>query len=136
MNRIVPFEKTYEEEYAEWFSNVYPAMQKPQRQIVLMYCEDRICGYFQYYVNLGTFMMEEIQIEREHHGKGVFSAFYSWLVRQLPNDIKTVEAYAHKANRRSREILEHLGLVQMEKGQENDFCHYRGTYQNLLNRYL
>ena len=48
MSRIAPFDKTYEEEYAEWFSNVYPAMQKPQRQIVLMYCEDRICGYFQY----------------------------------------------------------------------------------------
>ena len=36
MSRITPSDKTKEEELDEWYSNVYPAMQKPQRQIVLM----------------------------------------------------------------------------------------------------
>ena len=136
MKQISPFEKTYEEAYEMWFSNVYPAMQKPQRQIVLMYCEDQICGYFQYYVNLGTFMMEEIQIRKEHHGKGLFSAFFSWLVHQLPSNIATVEAYAHKTNDKSQGILRHLGLVQIGEDQESDTYHYRGEYQTLLNRYF
>ena len=135
MSLIAPSDKTYEEEYAEWFSNVCPALQKPQRQIVLMYCNGQICGYFQYYVNLGRFMMEEIQIEKEHQGKGLFTAFYSWLVRQLPSDIKNVEAYAHKANDKSQGILQHLGLERIGEDEESNTYHYRGAYQNLLNRY-
>ena len=60
-----------------------PAIKKEPRKIVLMYSSLELIGYFQYYTTDKTFMMEEIQIKREHHGKGVFREFYSWLMQKL-----------------------------------------------------
>ena len=103
MNEIAPTGNTYEQDYAHWHASVAPAMQKPQRQIVLMYDGAHLCGYFQYYVNASTFMMEEIQIEKTHQGTGIFSAFFCWLLAQLPDKIEAVEAYALKQNQKSQE---------------------------------
>ena len=77
MNEIAPTGNTYEQDYAHWHASVAPAMQKPQRQIALMYDGAHPCGYFQYYVNATTFMMEEIQIEKPYQGSGIFSSFFS-----------------------------------------------------------
>ena len=136
MSVIAPTSNTYEEDYEIWFSCVYPAMQKTQRQMILLYDEDNIIGYFQYYVNEEIWMMEEIQIRKRYHGTGVFSALYAWLVRQLPGNIKTVEAYAHKQNVKSQGILTHLGLKQIGENKSGNSYHYRGDYKNFLNRYL
>ena len=96
MSRIAPTGNAYEDDYKIWFSNIYPAMEKTQRQIVLMYSEKDIIGYFQYNVNCETFMMEDIQVNQVYHGTGIFSALYTWLVCQLPGNIKNVESYADK----------------------------------------
>lgn len=136
MSLIAPTGNSYDDDYKIWFSNVCPAMQQPQRQIILMYCDKHIVGYFQYYVNSGIFMMEEIQIEKSFHGKGIFSAFYSWLVQQLPCGIEIVEAYAHKKNVKSQGILEHLGLKQIGESKNGNSYHYRGEYSDLRNKYL
>ena len=135
MSVIAPTGQTYDEEYREWYSNVYPAMQKPPRQIALMYAEDRIIGYFQYYVNNGLLMMEEIQLEQAYHGTGVFSAFYAWLVGQLTEEIDCVEAFSHKSNVRSQGILGHLGLKRIGDCKNGDCYHYRGSYGSLKERY-
>ena len=124
------------EDYENWFSNVCPALQKPQRQIALMYCGEHIVGYFQYYVNGGTFMMEEIQIDKAHQGKGLFRQFFSWLLPQLPQNTESVEAYAHISNVRSQRILESLGLSRMEDDSDGDFYRYKGKYARLLGKYL
>lgn len=83
MSIIAPTGNSYDEDYKIWLSNIEPAMQKPQRQIILMLCDNDIVGYFQYYINSRTFMMEEIQIEKTYQRTGIFSSFYSWLVYQL-----------------------------------------------------
>ena len=62
MSVIAPTGNTYEQDFQLWQSSVAPALSKQQRQIVLMYSDDEIVGYFQYYVNDSVFMMEEIQI--------------------------------------------------------------------------
>lgn len=135
MTLIVPTGCTYEEDYQTWFSYVYPAMQKPQRQIVVMYAGDSIIGYFQYDIRNETLMMEEIQIKKPYHGSGVFSAFYAWLVRQLPDDIKTVEAYSNKKNIKSQSVLEHLGLTRCGENKNGNSYYYRGDYKTILERY-
>ena len=134
MSRITPSDKTKEEELDEWYSNVYPAMQKPQRQIVLMLSEGKTVGFFQYYVNGEVFMMEEIQVEPEWQGSGIFGALYSWLLPRLDGKIKVVEAYAHEKNSASMAILEHLGLCK--HSQDGVFCLYRGEYVALVKKYL
>lgn len=136
MSWICPTENEYEKDYKTWFSNVFPAVQKPQRQIILIYCEKKLCGYFQYYVNSDTFMMEEIQIKKEYQQKGIFPLFFSWLIHQLPNNIENVEAYAHKNNIKSQGILEHLGLKRIGETNDGMLWHFKGEYRSLLDRYL
>lgn len=133
MTLIAPTGNTYEQDFGEWYGNVYPAMQKEPRQIVLMYDGDTMVGYFQYYVAKGVFMMEEIQIQEAHQGTGLFRAFYVWLLKQIKEGVQYVEAYSHKKNRKSQGILEHLGLSQCGENQNGNSYHYRGNYKDLVN---
>ena len=67
MSIIAPTDNSYDEDYEIWSSHIIPAIQKEQRQIVLMCVESELVGYFQYYINSDTdsLMMEEIQIKKE-----------------------------------------------------------------------
>ena len=128
MNEIAPTGNSYEDDYHEWYENVYPAMQKAPRQMVIMRQGDALVGFFQYYVNDGRFVMEEIQLQREIQGKGVFEAFFQWLLPRLPRDVKTVEAYAQRNNLKSQGILNHLGLERIDVDETVLFFHYRGDF--------
>ena len=108
MEPIVPGEFVFE----EWAAAVGGGLKSPRRQIVLMTAEnDELAGFFQYYVNDTTFMMEEIQIrpayQRNH---GLFRGLYEWLVPQFENQPPYVEAFNHFSNHQSHGILLHMGL--------------------------
>ena len=47
MSVISPTGNTYEQDFQMWQSSVAPALQKQQREIVLMHSDDEIVGYFQ-----------------------------------------------------------------------------------------
>ena len=136
MSEIAPTGNSYDEDFTQWYESVCPAMEKPQRQIVLFIDGEEIVGYFQYYVNGGIFMMEEIQLRKKYHGTGVFGAFYRWLLPQLPADLETVQAYAHKENAKSRGILYRLGLTPAGENKNGRTIFYRGEYAKLRERYL
>lgn len=137
MSIIAPTNNSYEDDFEIWSSHIIPAIQKEQRQIVLMYVDNKLVGYFQYYINSDTdsFMMEEIQINKEFQGTGLFSEFYNWLIKNLPKDIMYVEAYANKKNYKSQCILKHLGLVKLGENKNGNSFYYKGKYVDLLNRY-
>ena len=137
MSLIAPTDNSYDEDYEIWSSHIIPAIQKEQRQIVLMCVESELVGYFQYYINNDTdsLMMEEIQIKKEFQGTGLFSEFYNWLIKNLPKDIMYVEAYANKKNYKSQSILKHLGLVELGENRNGNSFYYKGKYVDLLNRY-
>ena len=137
MSKIALTNNPYQYDYELWYSQIHPAMQKEQRQIVLMYVDNKLSGYFQYYINNenASLMMEEIQLKKEYHGTGLFSAFYRWFVKLLPNNIAYVEAYANKKNYKSQSVLEYLGLVKMGENQNGNYFYYKGKYVDLLNRY-
>ena len=136
MAAIAPTGNSYEEDFQVWYSNVMPAMQKAPRQIVLMYVEGSLAGYFQYYINAATnsLMMEEIQIKAPYHGTGLFTAFYKWLTNQLPEDVLSVEAYAHKTNSKSQGILAYLGLTCQGENKNGNTFYYKGNYADLLQK--
>ncbi len=71
-----------------------------------------------------------------YHGTGLFSEFYKWLVRQLPEDILYVEAYAHKNNIKSQGILNYLGLTVSGENNNGNSFYYKGRYADLLSKYL
>ena len=137
MSIIAPTNNSYNEDYGIWSSYITPAIQKEQRQIVLMFAESKLVGYFQYYINGDTnsLMMEEIQIEKAFQGMGLFSEFYNWLIKSLPKNIMYVEAYANKKNLKSQSILKHLGLVESGENKNGNSFYFKGAYVNLLNKY-
>ena len=137
MSIIAPTDNSYNEDFEIWSSYLTPAMQKEQRQIILMFAESKLVGYFQYYINvdINSLMMEEIQIAKEFQGTGIFSALYKWLIEQLPKDVESVEAYANKKNLKSQSILKHLGLVESGENKNGNSFYFKGAYVNLLNKY-
>ncbi len=137
MSIIAPTDNSYNEDFEIWSSYLTPAMQKKQRQMVLMYVDNKLVGYFQYYINGDTnsLMMEEIQIEKAFQGTGLFSEFYNWLIKNLHKDIMYVEAYANKNNYKSQSILKHLGLVELGENKNGNSFYYKGAYVDLLNKY-
>ena len=137
MSLIAPTGNSYHKDLEGWRSYVVPDMQKEHRQIVLMYVDDTLAGFFQYSINVDTYslMMEEIQIKKEFQGTGLFSALYKWLVQQLPKDILYVEAYANKKNHKSQAILVHLGLARLGENKNGLSFYYKGNYADLLNKY-
>ena len=134
MNEIAPCGKSRDEEFNNWFYTVLPAIQKEPRQMVLMLDSDEIIGYFQYYTRETLLMMEEIQIKKNYHGCGIFGQFYIWLVRALPDNLATVEAFADRRNAKSIAVLSHLGLCKIEEVR-NGILHFKGEYKNIKDRY-
>ena len=135
MSRIAPTGNSYDEDFSMWMSCIKPALEKAPRQILLLYDNDEIIGYFQYYVNDGVFMMEDIQLREQYHGTGIFSQLYRYLVQMLPPETEYVEAYANKKNEKSIAVLIHLGLDIIGENKNGISYHFRGRYENLIRRY-
>ena len=135
MSKIAPTGNSYEEDLAFWLSCVSPALEKEPRRILLLYDGDEIAGFFQYFVNNGLFMMEEIQFRDRYQGTGVFSELYAYLIRIIPRDTEFVEAYANKGNHKSIAVLNHLGLEIVGENKNGISYHFRGRYETILRRY-
>lgn len=136
MSVIAPTGNSYDEDFHFWYNAVAPALQKNDaRQIILIYDDTEIIGYFQYYVNATTFMMEEIQFNKEYHGTGLFKRLYSHLFEIIPQDVLYIEAYAHKQNQKSQGILKHLGLKNIGESQNGNTYHFRGDCRQALKKY-
>ena len=136
MSKIAPSGKTFEEEFSEWYGEVFPAfVNKEPRKIIMIRDGGRLIGFFQYYVNETTFMMEEIQFLPEYQGKGVFQKLYAHLAEIVPDDVPFVEAYAHKNNTKSQGILNHMGLQVIGENKNGNSYHFRGDCKLMFKKY-
>ena len=135
MSVIAPTGNSYDEDYFLWHNSVAPALEKDARQIILIYDDTEIIGYFQYYVNATAFMMEEIQFNKEYHGTGLFKRLYAYLFEIIPQETLYIEAYAHKQNQKSQGILKHLGLQIIGENKNGNSYHFRGDCHQALKRY-
>lgn len=116
-------------QYERWYSNVKTGLRKDPRKILLLQCDEELIGFFQYYVNAGTFMVEEIQIAPGYQvTHGVFRVLSGFLLSKIPEDTRYIAAYADERNLGSRRIIEKLGLAS-EKVEENGLIYYRGLYE-------
>lgn len=130
MSSIVPTEESFAAQYAEWFENVRPALEKPNRRMIVIRSDGELVGFFQYYVNETVFMMEEIQFVPGICGCGVFEALFTYLSDVVPNNTPFVEAYSHRLNLKSQGILLHLGLEPREA--DGSFIRFRGELSRLF----
>ena len=132
MTVIAPTGNSREEDFGLWSNAVSDGLRRAERQIILIKDDDNLIGFFQYYTNEDTFMMEEIQFKPEYQGKGVFRALYGFLISHIKGDIEYVEAYANISNSKSIGILERLGLANTGLNKNGRSYHFKGNYSDLL----
>lgn len=138
MSQIAPTGNTHEEDYKVWHEAVKSGLQKINRKIILISVsrDNKLIGFFQYYTNEDTFVMEEIQIIPEYQGMNqVFRQLYAFVLPQLDKNVLFVEAYANKLNIKSCSILTRLGLNVIGENRSRKSFHYKGNYSDLLNWY-
>lgn len=130
MSVIAPTGMAYEAERAAWLTNVSPALDKAPRQVLLALDGEELAGFVMFYTREELLMVEEVQLRREYQGGLLFLRLCRKLLADLPEEVRTVEAYAHRQNDRSRKLMKRLG---MEEVSEDDapFVHLRGNLYGL-----
>ena len=135
MSVIAPTGNNYEEDYTCWHDSIFHVLNNPQWQIIMIFDDNTMVGYFQFSLNETTFMMEDIQFCQEYMGTGVFRQLYSYLSDIIPKKITFVEAYAHKKNEKSQGILKHLGLDIVGENKNGISYMFRGNCRKMLDMY-
>ncbi len=138
MSKIAPIGNTREDDYTTWYKAVSEGFKKSNHHIILIIetDSDNVIGFFQYYTNADTFVMEEIQIIPSYQGtNNIFRDLYGYVISNLHLNVIFVEAYAHKFNHKSNGILNKLGLTVIGTNKAGNLFHYCGNYQDLLNWY-
>lgn len=138
MTKIAPTGNTREEDYKCWYGAVSEGLSRAERQIILITdsTSNEIIGFFQYYVNADTFVMEEIQIVSKHQGKNnIFRNLYGFILDGMKKDVEFVEAYANKSNFKSIGILQRLGLSVIGTNKNGNSFHFKGKYTDLIKGY-
>ena len=135
MSRIDPTGNTPAQDFQVWMDCIVPALEQNEREILLIKCDDRVAGYFQYSIKGASFHMEEIQLDRAYWGSGAFTALFRFLATVIPDNVTEVKANASKKNLKSQAILEHLGLHRIgENKNKKSYC-YIGNCKELLEKY-
>ena len=135
MSLIAPTGNDYQYDLHCWLDAVTPAIQDETYRIILIYHAAEIVGYFEYSLYSSTFMMCEIQFQKNYQGKGLFRQLYSYLFEIIPPDTLWVEAYSDKQNHKAHGILEHLGLKIIGENKNGLSYHFRGDYHEMLQKY-
>lgn len=135
MSVIAPTGNSRDDDFKSWYCAVNDGLKKDNRRIILILesgTED-IIGFFQYYTNVNTFMMEEIQICTEFCGKdNIFRDLYGFVLNNISDDLLYVEAYANKLNHKSMGILGKLGLKIIGENKNGTSFHFKGKFDDLV----
>lgn len=135
MTQIAPTGSTREEDFALWYAFAKESFCEKGRSVVLVFetGTQNVIGYFQYSVCGDTFLMEEIELKADFHGKGnIFRELYRFVLSELPESLAYVEAYADKRNQKSIGILAKLGLRVVGTNRSGNSFRFRGSYCDLL----
>lgn len=124
MEKIAPFDKSFEQAKFEWTQQVAPAMKKDRRQIVLMYDNHALVGYAQYYTNETILMIEEIQLKPEYQRTMLLYEFCKFMKAIVPSEITYIEAYTDKRNTNSQKLMRDLNMKIIN--DDGKYYHFQG----------
>lgn len=133
MREIATTELSYEQEKEQWLGNVFPALDKPARQIMMCFADDELIGYIQYYTSDKLLMIEELQLKQEYHCTLTFYRFCKHFIGTLSAGIESVEAFADKRNINSQKLMQKLGMKLIDSN--SSFVHLRGDANRIINRF-
>ena len=138
MDGIAPTGNPREDDYKTWYADVAPKMKNDEVEIVLVTDNEtgEIAAFFENHIENDTFVMDEIQISKEYHGKGnVFRNIFGFVIENIGSDCLYVEAAANKLNKKSIGVLGTLGLEKAGELHNGGCVLMRGKYTDLLNWY-
>ena len=110
MNNIAPTGNSYDEDKAMWLSFMFSSVNKGPQQILLMYSDEELVGYFQYSIDGNTLFAEEIEIRPDYQRTFLFTLFFRYLMSIMPKNIEYIKANIHKDNLNSQTIAGKLGM--------------------------
>lgn len=134
MSRIAPTGNSYDEDKQLWLSFMKSSPSDGQ-QIILMYVDEILAGYFQYSINKDTMVIEEIEIKPDHQRTALFYRFFKYAVSIAPKDTLYVEAYINKNNSNSQTIAGKLGMRIIEENKNGSSWHLRGELKEFTRRF-
>ena len=132
MSVIAPSGMDYAAEREEWLANVSPALDKAPRQVLLALDGEELAGFVMFYTRSDLLMVEEVQLRQEYRGGLLFLRLCRKLLADLPKEIRTVEAYAHRQNDHSRKLMNRLGMAELP--ELGPFVHLRGAAEEIGKR--
>ena len=109
-----------------WMAEVGPALEKAPRQVILCLEAGKLAGYLQYYARGSMLMVEELQLAKAHRQTTAFLGLCRFLLRALPADLETVEAYADRRNLPSIRLMTRLGMTADSEDAPAHLVHLRG----------
>ena len=134
MHSIAPSSLPYSQERSVWLSEVSPAVDKAPRQIILCQKDDQLIGYIQYYTRGALLMIEEFQICSFYQNTLLFHRMCRYLGRQLPEEIRYIEAFADIRNHASLNLMKKLGFHEAE--HSSPFVHLRADFVEVKRRFV
>ena len=123
MSKIAPTGNSYEDDKQMWLSYM-TAFQK--KQILLMYVDEKLSGYFQYSIDKDIMQIEEIQIVPNYQRTVLFYCFFKFVANIIPTDVVYVEANINKCNLNSQQIAGKLGMKIVGENKNGRSWHYQG----------
>lgn len=138
MSKICPTGRAYEEDYRLWHEDVSKLVQNDGINFAIATEEDtgEIAAFFEYHINGDTFVMDEFQIAEAYHGKGnVFRDMYGFIIDNIGENFRYVEAASNKLNKKSIGVLGTLGLKIVGELHEGSCVQLRGDFADLLKWY-
>ena len=127
MSVIAPTGDSFEEDRNMWLAYCVPALKEPQREMLLVYVGAVLAGYIQYRISEETLFVEEVELKREYHRTLVFYRTCLYLLGNLPETVRYVEAYVRKENTYSMALQQKLGIKRIGENRTGNSWHYRGT---------
>ena len=131
MSVIAPSGKSYDDDKAEWMEEVSHALDKQPRQIIMVFVDEVLAGYVQYYTKDDLLMIEEVQLKERYQRTRMLYLLCKHLSDALPENIRLIEAYAHKTNLNSRSVMKNLGMEELgeQKTPFGELVHLSGSVQ-------
>ena len=135
MSKIISFEKSFEDEKREWIECISEAVCKAPRQIILCLEDEEIVAFVMYYTRGDLLMIEELQIKEKHQRTRLCYRLFKYMLGMLPDDIATVEAFEHKENHNSHQVMKNLGMTIADDSL-GKFIHLRGKAEYIRQKKL
>ena len=134
MRKIFPMTSQYDQDKKTWLDWMASDAARGH-EIILMYVEKTLAGYFQFRTEGDTLLIEEIEILPEYQRTLLFARFMQYAGHFLPQQIQWLEAYIRKENDASQALAEGLGLRVVGENKKGTSWKYRGDIAP-LRKYL